>query len=374
MLDARFARQMILKEIGQTGQLKLQQSRVLIVGVGGLGSPAALYLAAAGVGTIGLIDADRVDISNLQRQILYTTADEGQSKVERALERLQAINPELKGQIYREHLHAGNAIQIAQEYDLLIDGTDNFAAKFLLNDVAVKLGKPLIYGSVLRWEGQLALFWAPYGPCYRCLFPNPPERHVPNCAEAGVVGALAGTVGSLQALEAIKVLVSGPPPYEDQALTPLLGMLWLIRAATMETQRLRIQRNPECSVCSKPQGTIALADAEALVCAEGPREYRAKELLQGDQWAGFQWVDVREQSEWESGHVPGAWHWPLSRLQKGDWPDFTPSTRPLILYCQGGFRSRRAFELLQSQGVEAQGHLKDGFQTWQGPIEREMVH
>ncbi len=380
MLEARYARQMILKEIGQTGQEKLAQSRVLIVGLGGLGSPAALYLAAAGVGTLGLLDDDRVDITNLQRQVLYTTADQGHSKVEKAALRLQELNPNLRINIHYERLHAANAIVLIQDYDIIIDGTDNFASKFLLNDVAVKLRKPLVYGSILRWEGQLAVFWAPYGPCYRCLFPAPPERPVANCAEAGVVGALAGTVGSLQALEAIKLIVAGAPPYEK--LSPMLGHLWLIRSATMETQRLRIQRNPACPVCSKAADSISITDLHhgeqacgtllKNAAAAGFEEYAAAELLEKNRWQDFQWIDVREIEEWNAGHIPGAKHWPLSQLMSGHMPPELES-ETLLLYCQGGRRSAMAGELLLGRGFTLKGHMKDGFKAWHGPIERPQL-
>lgn len=381
MLEARYARQMILKEIGRDGQEKLAKSRVLIVGMGGLGSPAALYLAAAGVGTLGLVDDDQVEISNLQRQVLYGSSDQGQSKVERAAVRLQDLNPELKLEVHKERFSAANAIPLVQEYDLILDGTDNFAAKFTLNDVAVKLQKPLIYGSILRWEGQLAVFWAPYGPCYRCLFPSPPERPVANCAEAGVVGALAGTVGSLQALEAVKLIVSGIPPFEK--LSPLVGHLWLIRSATMETQRLRIHKNPACPVCSKPSDAIQLSDgqpSEAL-CGSQLRtggsfpasfeEYSAASLVEADRWREFQWIDVREREEWNQGHIPGALHWPLSDLMRGQMPRDLAS-QPLLLYCQGGRRSLMAGDIMLRRGFTLKGHLKEGFSAWNGPVERPL--
>lgn len=382
MLETRYARQMILKEIGQEGQEKLARSRVLIVGMGGLGSPASLYLAAAGVGTLGLVDDDQVDLSNLQRQVIYTARDQGASKVERAAVRLAELNPELRLEIHRERLTAANAIRLAQDYDLILDGTDNFAAKFLLNDVAVKLQKPLIYGSILRWEGQLAVFWAPHGPCYRCLFPAPPERPVANCAEAGVVGALAGTVGSLQALEAVKLIVAGKPPYER--LNPLLGYLWFIRSATMESQRLKVHKNPSCPVCSKAADAIQISDAginEAL-CGSPARsphphlpasfeEYPAASLLEGERWREFQWIDVREREEWQAGHIPGALHWPLSELMRGSMPPGLQS-EALLLYCQGGRRSLMAGEIMLRRGYTLKGHMKDGFGAWRGPVEREL--
>jgi thiazole biosynthesis adenylyltransferase ThiF len=375
-LETRYARQMILKEIGRSGQERLGNSRVLIVGMGGLGSPASLYLAAAGVGCLGIIDADVVDRSNLQRQILYATQDAGQSKVQQAKARLEALNPHVKVLSYSERLTAANALNLVQEYDLILDGTDNFSAKFLLNDVCVKLGKPLVYGSILRWEGQLAVFWAQHGPCYRCLYPSPPEQHVPNCAEAGVIGALAGVVGSLQALEAIKVLVAGPPPYTDH-LSPLLGQLWIVRASTMETQSLRLKRNPHCPVCSQLSDHIVLTDLDPPSCelsgaGETFMEFTAEEMAAKDRWKDFQWLDVRESHEWALGRLPGAHHWPLSAMLRGEWPQMTQDRRPLVLYCQGGVRSLRALQLLKHQGLEVHGHLRDGFRAWLGPVEQAL--
>ncbi len=370
MHDPRYARQIVLKEWGTAGQEQLKASRVLLVGLGGLGSPAALYLAAAGVGTLGLIDPDQVDLSNLQRQVLYDTADAGAMKVERAAARLQALNPELQLELYPERFCAANALSICSRYDLIIDGSDNFACKFLVNDVCVKLRKPLVYGSILRWEGQLAVFWAPHGPCYRCLFPEPPKAYVPNCAEAGVIGALAGTLGSLQALEAMKVLVSGMPPYTSE-LRPLLGRLWLLRSQTMESQTLRIPKNPDCTVCSKPPEEIPLRDEKGFEgCALGLTEVKADDLLPEQAWTQYLCIDVREQVEWDAGHIPGAIHRPLSLLphsKPGDWPS---DERPWLLYCQGGVRSRRAYDILKSQGHTIHGHIQEGFRAWRGPIER----
>lgn len=369
----RYARQMVLDEIGLEGQKKLAAARVLIVGIGGLGAPAALYLAAAGVGSLGLVDADQVAVSNLQRQIIYDTGDQGRDKVTRACSRLQALNPEVHVAAYPTRLTAKNAVDIASGYDLIIDGTDNFKAKYLLSDLAVKLQKPLVYGSILRWEGHASVFWSPHGPCYRCLFPEAPKAYVPNCAEAGVVGALAGMIGSIQALEAIKVILKAPLSDGDDSLEPLLGKLLLVRANTMELQRLSIAKNPQCRVCSQEASAITFEDdeTEALCDGKGPSripDLFAAELSAGDRWRDFLPLDIRENQEWVRGHLPEAHHWPLSRLQEGTLPNLPSFRKPVLVYCQSGIRSRRALQILQAAGWQNLAHLSDGFGAWHGPV------
>ncbi len=371
MSQSRYARQMVLAEVGAEGQRKLAASRVLIVGVGGLGAPAAMYLAAAGVGSIGLIDADQVDVSNLQRQIIYDSADQGRDKVTRAATRLQAMNPEVHVAAYPTRLTAANAIEIASPYDIILDGSDNFSTKFLLNDLAYKLGKPLVYGSILRWEGQASVFWAPHGPCYRCLFPEPPTSYVPSCAEAGVIGAMAGIIGSIQALETVKLIVNGSQTPVQSGMEPLLGQLLHLRAQTMETRRLALKKNPECPSCSKAPAEIVLRDLEDACDANAPKEipnFVAAEISAGDRWRDFIPLDIRESQEWLNGHLPSAHHWPLSKLQEGILPELPARSKPVLVYCQSGIRSRRALQILRAAGWQNLAHLSDGFGAWRGPV------
>jgi adenylyltransferase/sulfurtransferase len=362
---------MVLPEVGAEGQKKLAAARVLIVGAGGLGAPAALYLAAAGVGSIGLIDADQVDISNLQRQIIYDSADQGRDKVTRAASRLQALNPDVHVAAYPTRLTAANAIEIAAPYDIILDGSDNFSTKFLLNDLAYKLGKPLVYGTILRWEGQASVFWAPHGPCYRCLFPEPPQSYVPNCAEAGVIGAMAGIIGSIQALEVVKLIINGSQAPVQKDLEPLIGQLLHLRAQTMETRRLALRRNPDCPCCSKSPASIVLRDLEEACDANAAREipnYVAAELSAGERWREFIPLDIRESQEWLNGHLPSAHHWPLSKLQEGHLPELPARSKPILVYCQSGIRSRRALQILRAAGWKDLAHLSDGFGAWRGPV------
>jgi len=229
----RYQRQMVLAEIGLTGQRKLLNSKVLLVGLGGLGCPASLYLAAAGVGKIGLMDGDRICVSNLQRQVLFSTADQGKLKVEIAKQKLGALNPDLQIETYPFMLTPQNALETFEGWDVIIDGTDNFFAKYLINDAAVKLSLPVVYGSISGFEGQLSVFWSPHGPCYRCLYPEPPKGFIPNCAQAGVVGSVAGTIGSLQAMETLKLLLNE----NGSTLLPGVGSLFFMDLATMESRR-----------------------------------------------------------------------------------------------------------------------------------------
>src|SRR5512134_1531173 len=287
----RYSRQIILPEIGETGQEKIGAAHVLVVGAGGLGCPSLLYLAAAGVGAIGIIDKDNVDISNLQRQILFDIEDTGRSKARAAKAHLETRNPEISITCFNERLDVLNALQIMGGYDVIVDGADDFATKFLINDAAVKLGKPVVYGSILGFEGQASVFWAKEGPCYRCLYPAPPAGYVPNCAEAGVIGALAGIVGSVQSMEVIKLLAGG------EALRPLIGKLWITDGRTMQTFNLAIPKNPACPVCSKSCEDIILKD-EAQRCSAAMQEVLIEDV--GDH-ALF--VDVREKDEWDAGHI-----------------------------------------------------------------------
>ncbi|HSK28526.1 MAG TPA: HesA/MoeB/ThiF family protein, partial [Candidatus Limnocylindria bacterium] len=344
----RYSRQTILPEIGETGQERIGAAHVLIVGAGGLGCPSLLYLTAAGVGAIGIIDDDNVDVSNLQRQVLFDTKDAGRSKAKAAKKHLEIRNPDISITCFPERLDVSNALQIMGGYDVIVDGTDNFAAKFLINDAAVKLGKPVVYGSILGFEGHASVFWAKEGPCYRCLYPAPPAGYVPNCAEAGVIGALAGIVGSVQSMEVIKLLTGG------EALRPLIGKLWVTDARTMQTSNFAIPKNPACPVCSRHPEDIILKD-EPQLCVAAMREVSIKDV--GDH-ALF--IDVREKDEWDAGHIEGAVHLPLSALMAGKKAELMKANA-YVVYCAKGARSLKAIEILEAQGIHGALNLKGGY-------------
>lgn len=353
MMD-RYSRQILLPEIGKEGQEKIANARVLVVGAGGLGCPALQYLAAAGVGKIGIVDPDIVDISNLQRQILYGTEDLGAPKATAAKKRLQELNPDITVTAFCEALTTENALGLFSGYDIVIDGTDNFGTKFLINDAAVKLGKTVVHGAIQGFDGHVSVFDATKGPCYRCLYPAPPTTAVQSCAEAGVIGALAGIVGTMQAMETIKAIIGG------DALHLLTGKLLVIDARTMETRRIAFQKKADCPLCSKAASEIVLQGASPVCFAEAIEEVECG-LTPPD--AIF--IDVRERHEWEEGHIEGARHVPLSALQKN--PDiFTPPAghRACIIYCQHGQRSRRATEILMAKGCRNVHSLRGGYAAW----------
>ena len=352
-MSNRYQRQIILPEIGEEGQKKIAAASVLCVGAGGLGCPALQYLAAAGIGRIGIIDFDVVDESNLQRQILFTTDQIGQNKAEATAVRLKALNPEIQIDTYPEELTDQNAEKLFKRYDIIIDGTDNFAAKFLINDAAVKFEKPFIYGSILGFEGQVAVFNHNDGPCYRCLFPEPPSGHIPNCAEAGVIGAVAGIIGTTQVMEAIKLIVN------HARFKPLSGKLLTIDAHSMETRLLSLPKDPECPVCSKPKEEITLhyTSQSCSVIAEV-----SAEEVSTDNTALF--LDVREQEEWDHGHLEGAQHFALSSLVEGKMPNIE-AHQNIILYCKKGMRSRQAAQILQDKGYNNLKSMKGGYDAWQ---------
>lgn len=348
----RYSRQTILAEIGQAGQEKLRRASVLCIGAGGLGAPALLYLAAAGIGRIGIADFDDIAESNLQRQILYKTSETGQAKAERAREHLLALNPNIEIEIFPEGLHAQNAQRLFSAYDIILDGTDNFAAKFLISDAGVKFGKPVIYGAINRFEGQVAVFDSAHGPCYRCLYPQEPREKILNCTEAGIIGAVAGMTGITQAMQAIMLAC----PHES--FKPLKGKLWIIDAKTMQSRILDIPKDPACPLCSKEKDKIML-EYNAPACA-ADKEIGIDDLpdLQNPHL-----VDVREQEEWDAGHIPGAVHFPLSALMQGKTPEL-PEDRPVVLYCHKGMRSLQALEILAQQDFKNLRSLSGGYAAW----------
>lgn len=354
MSDAsRYARQTILDEIGQAGQDKLSAASVLCIGAGGLGCPALLYMAAAGLGRIGIIDFDRVEESNLQRQTLYSTEQIGENKASAAKARLSALNPTITIEAYEQQLNADNAQELFEQYDLIIDGTDNFAAKYLINDMAVKCGKPFIYGALQGFTGQLAVFNASdNAPCYRCLYPKPPKEHIPTCAEGGVIGAVAGMIGTAQAMEAIKLIV------DNTALKPLSGRLLCMDMRDMRTTTLNIPKNETCPACAADPQDIQITPTQELCTMI--------EQITPDQLSSFEnaiIIDVREKEEWDAGFIEGARHLPLSILMENPETDL-PRDKDIILYCAKGMRSQYAAEMLRAQGYENLKNMAGGYDGW----------
>jgi molybdopterin/thiamine biosynthesis adenylyltransferase/rhodanese-related sulfurtransferase len=362
----RYSRHLLIPEVGLEGQRKLKAASVLVIGTGGLGSPVALYLAAAGVGTIGLVDYDVVDYSNLQRQVIHGTSGIGTLKVESARQRMLDVNPSIHVEVYNEPFTSENAMRIARDYDVLIDGTDNFPTRYLTNDVCVFLGKPNVYGSIYRFDGQVSVFDAQRGPCYRCLFPEPPPPGlVPSCAEGGVLGVLPGTIGTLQATEALKLILG--------IGDPLIGRLMLYNALDMSFEFVKLRKNPKCKVCGPEPEITELIDYEAFCGVPGhdheegsvggdwditPLEL-ADRLNQGNH---LRLIDVREPHEQDISHIDGAELFPLgqlaSRLSELD------SAQEMVVFCKMGSRSARALDLLVSAGFRKVKNLKGGINAW----------
>lgn len=353
----RYSRQTILPEIGMQGQKAISAGRVLCIGAGGLGSPALQYLAAAGVGHIGIIDHDAVDESNLQRQILFTESDIGKSKAKCAAQTLSTMNSAVTITPHDQKLTADNAEDLFAQYDVIIDATDNFTTKFLINDAAYKVNKPWVYGSILGFAGQMSVFDPSHSqmPCYRCLFPHPPTQNILNCAEAGVIGAVAGVIGAMQALEAIKLLVKNPD------LPPMLGQFLQLDVQTFEKRLTKLPKDLKCSTCSQPREMINIKDIHMVSGLEiTPQE--AKDSLAADD--NIQLVDVREADEWAQGHIDGAEHCPLSMLMEGFRPENLRKDAKTILYCKGGVRSLQALQILKTQGYADLQSVQGGIEAW----------
>ncbi len=361
---ARYSRHLIMPEVGMEGQKKLKAASVLCIGTGGLGSPLGLYLAAAGVGRIGLVDFDVVDFSNLQRQVLYGTSDVGRPKLDAARDRLADVNPHVAIETHETRLSSENALDILRGYDIVVDGTDNFPTRYLVNDACVLLGKPNVYGSIFRFEGQASVFWAPKGPCYRCLYPEPPPPGlVPSCAEGGVLGILPGIVGTIQAAEAIKLILGNG--------TPLLGRLLLFDALEMRFRELKLRRDPACPLCGASPtirslidyeefcGVLAVADpALAADLQVSPRDL--KERL--DRGERFILLDVRTPQERAICHLGASIHIPMdeipARVHELDSRD------DLVVYCKVGGRSARVLEFLRGAGFQRARNLRGGIDAW----------
>ncbi len=353
----RYKRQIVLPEIGNNGQEKISNASVLVVGAGGLGSPALLYLSAAGVGHIGIIDFDNVDETNLQRQILFDVNDVGENKAKAAKRRLEALNPNINIEAIEEELNDKNVEELFNRFDIVIDGTDNFAAKFLINDAAVKTETPFIYGSILGFDGQVAVFNASSdnAPCYRCLFPAKPTGHIPNCAQNGVIGAVAGIIGTTQAMEAIKLIVM------HESFVPLISKVWVIDVHTMETKLLSLKKDLYCSICSKDKDSI-MFEYTSPSCNIIP-EISLAQVKEEIENGNAMLLDVREKHEWDLGYIEGAQHVPLSWLVKGNVPDI-PKDKNIIVYCLVGIRSEQAGQLLKAAGFENVVNMKAGYEEW----------
>src|SRR5688572_27295072 len=366
----RYSRHLILPEIGVGGQRALKRARVLLVGAGGLGSPAALYLAAAGVGTIGLVDFDAVDVSNLQRQVLHGTSDVGRSKLDSARDRIHDVNPHVAVDTYEMRLTSANALDLLGEYDVVVDGTDNFATRHLTNDACVLVGKPNVDGSIVRFEGQASVFATETGPCYRCLYPDPPPAGlVPSCAEGGVLGVLPGIVGTIQATEALKLLLG--------IGDPLVGRLLLIDALGAQFRTVGLARDPQCPACGTREirelidydqfcGAVGVAGAPGAAPEMTPRELGTR-LARGDE---LDVIDVREPYEWEIARIPGARLIPLGTLPRA-LSSLDPR-REIVLHCHHGIRSARGAELLRGAGFTRVWNLAGGIDRWSGEVDASV--
>jgi len=369
----RYSRHLLIPEVGLEGQRKLKASSALVIGTGGLGSPVALYLAAAGIGRIGLVDYDVVDSSNLQRQVIHGTSTVGKLKVESAKAKLVDLNPEIQVDVYNEPFTSENAFRIARDYDIILDGTDNFPTRYLTNDVAVFLGKPNVYASIYRFDGQASVFYAKEGPCYRCLFPEPPPPGlVPSCAEGGVLGVLPGTMGTIQATEALKVLLG--------IGEPLIGKLLLYNALDMTFDFVKLKKNPNCRVCGPNADIKELIDYEEF-CGVPSHDHEegsaganwdisALELAERVKHNHLKLLDVREPHELQISALPDAKNIPLgqlaARLSELD------SAEEMVIFCKSGARSARGLELLASAGFKKVKNLKGGINAWAREVDPEV--
>jgi molybdopterin/thiamine biosynthesis adenylyltransferase/rhodanese-related sulfurtransferase/molybdopterin converting factor small subunit len=362
----RYDRHLIMPEVGFEGQKRLKEASILIVGLGGLGTPAATYLTAAGVGRLGLVDFDFVEYSNLHRQVLYSEDDIGRLKVEVAAQRLKEVNPNVKVEPYRMKLDSRNATELLSKYDIILDGTDNFPTRYLVNDACVLLGKPNIYSSIFRFEGQSSVFYAREGPCYRCVYPEPPPPElVPSCAEGGVFGVLPSVMGSIQAVEAIKMIL--------RQGRPLIGRLLLFDALKMQFREMKLRKDPSCPVCGKEPKVTRLIDYEEF-CGikkaqdEGLEQVSAHTLADWiREGRNFQLLDVREKYEFEFCRLPGARLIPLSELRSR--LSELERDRTVVAYCHHGERSMAAVRLLKARGFRDVRNLEGGINAWSEQVD-----
>jgi adenylyltransferase/sulfurtransferase len=366
----RYSRHLIIPDVGMIGQKRLKNARVLCIGAGGLGSPALMYLAAAGVGTLGIVEFDTVDESNLQRQIIHGQSDIGRSKAESARDSIKEINPYVDVVIHDERLDSSNVMQLFAQYDLIVDGTDNFATRYLVNDACVLLGKPYVWGSIYRFDGQASVFWSEHGPCYRCLYPEPPPPGmVPSCAEGGVLGVLCASIGSIQVTEAIKLLTG--------IGDPLLGRLKVYDALEMDYREVRIRKDPNCAICGPNATVTELIDYDAFcgvisdAAAEAAREstisvHELKQMLdereRGER--DFMLIDVREPVEWEIATIDGAVLIPKGEFLDGSALEKLPHDKPIVLHCKVGGRSAEVLAVLHGAGFSDAVHVGGGINAW----------
>jgi adenylyltransferase/sulfurtransferase len=371
----RYSRHLIIPDVAMAGQQRLMNAKVLCVGAGGLGSPALMYLAAAGVGTLGIVEFDTVDESNLQRQIIHGQSDIGKSKALSAKEKIAEINPNVNVVVHEIRLDIDNVMNIFAQYDLIVDGTDNFATRYLVNDACVLLKKPYVWGSIYRFDGQASVFWAEYGPCYRCLYPEPPPPGmVPSCAEGGVLGVLCASIGSIQTTEAIK-LITGIGE-------PLIGQLMIYDALEMTYRKIKVRKDPKCPLCSeKPSQTALLPDYEAFCgVLSDAAEVAVKDStisvseLKGkiDNKENFLLIDVREPSEFEIVRIPGSVLIPKQGFLDGSALAGLPQDKPIILHCKSGVRSAECLAILKSAGFADATHVSGGVVAWAKQIDTSL--
>ncbi len=367
----RYSRHLIVPEVGMEGQLKLKAAKVLLVGTGGLGAPLGLYLAAAGIGRIGLVDFDVVDFTNLQRQVIHFTKDVGRPKIDSAAEKMQALNPNVEIVKHEVALSSENAMEILKDYDLVVDGTDNFPTRYLVNDACVLLGKPNVYGSIFRFEGQATVLAYPGGPCYRCLYPEPPPPGlVPSCAEGGVLGILPGTIGLIQATETVKLILG--------IGEPLVGRLLLYDALAMRFRELKLRKNPECPICGEHRTITKLIDYHQFcgVPQQPPRQEskvtegeievtEVKEKL--DRGDTFVLIDVREPHEYQICNIPAAKLIPLGEIGKR-LGELDPEA-DIVIHCKSGMRSARACGILKAAGFKRVRNMKGGILAWSDRVD-----
>jgi sulfur-carrier protein adenylyltransferase/sulfurtransferase len=370
----RYSRHLIIPDVAMAGQKRLKNAKVLCIGAGGLGSPALMYLAAAGVGTLGIVDFDVVDESNLQRQIIHGQSDIGRSKAESARDSVLEINPLVTVNLHEERLDSSNVMEIFAEYDLIVDGTDNFATRYLVNDACVLLHKPYVWGSIYRFDGQASVFWADHGPCYRCLYPEPPPPGmVPSCAEGGVLGVLCGSVGAIQVTEAIKLLTG--------IGEPLLGQLMVYDALEMEYRKINVRKDPNCAVCGEHPSVTELIDYEAFCGVVSEEAQQAavgstitatelKDLLDSDK--PLYLVDVREPAEFEIVSIPGATLIPKDEILRGDALASLPQDKQIVMYCKTGVRSAETLAAVKNAGFQDAVHVQGGVTAWVNQVDPSL--
>ena len=374
----RYSRHLIIPDVAMDGQKRLKNARVLTIGAGGLGSPALLYLAAAGVGTLGIVDFDTVDESNLQRQVIHGQSDIGRSKAQSARDSILEINPLVEVVLHEERLDSSNVFGIFEQYDLIVDGTDNFATRYLVNDAAFLLGKPYVWGSIYRFDGQASVFWPTAeggeAPCYRCLYPEPPPPGmVPSCAEGGVLGILCASIGAIQSTEAVKLLMG--------IGEPLVGSLMVYDALDMEYRKIRVRKDPECPLCGKNPTITGLIDYEAfcgVVSEEAQHAAAGSTILatelkaKMDAGEDFLLVDVREPAEFEIVSIPGAVLIPKGEILNGNALASLPQDKQIILHCKSGVRSAEALAALKAAGLSNSVHVQGGVLAWAAQVDPSL--